>query len=566
MTVNPIRRFLRQNSSAVLRRVAERTTWLLLPNEVVCLLGVKRVDLFRRAENAMCLSSVLAIGNAGTWPTLFTTLIEMQWRYHILLFTLQFLLTWCIFGAVYYAIAAVHGDTYQAENNTWVPCIANVYDYTSAFLFSLETQATIGYGLRVVNSVCEFAVLVVIVQTCAGTCVQMLATGVLFAKISRPKGRAKTLLFSRTAVICLEDGEYQLMFRVGDMRTKSHIIGSSIRALMVRSQLTADGELLPLHQEPLTLCIDACDLDDTCLFMVWPVTIVHKIDDSSPLWDISAEQLIAEQFEIIVILEGTVESTGSTTQVRTSYLPSEIRWGQRLEPLRIFHRETGCYAVDYSNFNETMPVPMPDCSARSWSENRGNSAEGAETVRYPIDQTSDNRSMASETIRSIQRIFRRRFTDFKSQRVNATVAEPVSNILRPLNVRVSRPSTSALQPREINNNNGIHLLHRITENKDESEYVCNQLQDHTWPATSPSQHTLLGKQNAEITSFGVPCKRRPLHAQRSIVRAKQHLLTQTKGVENDPAFTSPCRLPLQNFKLEIDADDDLENDQLVAKL
>jgi len=298
---------------------------------------------------------------------IFTTLIEMQWRYHVVFFALQFIVSWCAFGAVYYAIAAVHDDTNHVGNETWVPCINNVYDYTSAFLFSLETQSTIGYGVRVINPVCEFAMIIVVMQTCVGTFIQMLATGLLFAKISRPKGRAKTLMFSRTAVICRRDGQYQLMFRVGDVRTKSHIIGTSIRALMVRSKLLSDNEVMPLSQRPLSLYIDMSEVDDTFLFMVWPVTVVHKIDEASPLWDVSAEQLIAEQFEIIVILEGTVESTGSSTQVRTSYLPSEIQWGQCFQPLRTSHTQNGLYVIDYSNFHNTLPVAMPDFSARRWT-------------------------------------------------------------------------------------------------------------------------------------------------------------------------------------------------------
>jgi len=48
-------------------------------------------------------------------------------------------------------------------------------------------------------------------------------TGLVFAKLSRPKKRAETLLFSKSAVICKRDDELCLLFRVGDMR-KSHIV------------------------------------------------------------------------------------------------------------------------------------------------------------------------------------------------------------------------------------------------------------------------------------------------------------------------------------------------------
>jgi hypothetical protein len=212
------------------------------------------------------------------------------------------------------------------------------------------------------------------------------------------------------AVICQRDGQYQLMFRVADMRTKSHIIGTSIRALMVRNRLTTEGELIPLCQYPLALDNETSPVDDTYMFMVWPVTIVHKIDESSPLWDISAEQLFGEHFEIIVILEGTVESTGSSTQVRTSYLPTEIHWGQRLAPLVTFHQEDGCYTIDYSRFHDTLPVSMPEYSAKTWTSRRNSQSyvRRGTSDDHMTDFTSAPRLPEKPASRIINKLFRRR--------------------------------------------------------------------------------------------------------------------------------------------------------------
>lgn len=68
--------------------------------------------------------------------------------------------------------------------------------------------------------------------------------GIVFAKMARPKQRTQTLLFSRNAVIAMRDGLLCLMFRVGDMREKSHLIGSSVRAQLVRPHTTKEGEVL----------------------------------------------------------------------------------------------------------------------------------------------------------------------------------------------------------------------------------------------------------------------------------------------------------------------------------
>jgi len=64
--------------------------------------------------------------------------------------------------------------------------------------------------------------------------------------------------------------------------------------------LTKEGETIPLCQYPLDLETATYN----SVFLVWPATVVHRINSCSPLWDVSAEQMLSEQFEIIVILEG----------------------------------------------------------------------------------------------------------------------------------------------------------------------------------------------------------------------------------------------------------------------
>ena len=62
------------------------------------------------------------------------------------------------------------------------------------------------------------------------------------------------------------------------------------------------------------------------------------------------EKLLVADFEIIVVLEGIIESSGMTTQVRTSYLPSEIMWGHKLATLLTYQKDNGQYKIDYTSF------------------------------------------------------------------------------------------------------------------------------------------------------------------------------------------------------------------------
>lgn len=82
--------------------------------------------------------------------------------------------------------------------------------------------------------------------------VAIFQVGIVFAKLSRPKNRAQTLLFSDSAVICQRDGTFVFMFRVGDMR-KSHIVEAHIRAQMIRKKVESAGKAVGAILEPFII-------------------------------------------------------------------------------------------------------------------------------------------------------------------------------------------------------------------------------------------------------------------------------------------------------------------------
>lgn len=148
------------------------------------------------------------------------------------------------------------------------------------------------------------------------------------------------------------------MFRIGDMR-KSHIIGANVRAQLIKPKVTKEGETIGHYQTELEVGTDACASD---IFFIWPMVVVHKITPDSPFWNMSAADMIQDRFEIVVILEGTVESTGQTTQARSSYLNTEIMWGHRFEQIVSYNKDKQCYEINYSRFNCTLQVDIPLCS------------------------------------------------------------------------------------------------------------------------------------------------------------------------------------------------------------
>lgn len=326
---------------------------------------------------------------------MFTTLVDAQWRWTLLIFTLSFILSWLGFALIWWLISFTHGDLEtdhlppMQDASNWKPCVLNINDFTSCFLFSIETQHTIGYGSRTTTEECPEAIFIMCLQSIVGVMIQAFMVGIVFAKMTRPKHRTQTLLFSKYCVVCQRDGELCLMFRVGDLR-KSHIIGASVRAQLIRSRTTKEGEVLSHYQTELELNADGCDSN---LFFIWPITMVHKINADSPFYGVSAADVLQERFEIVVILEGTIESTGQTTQARSSYTTSEIMWGHRFVPMVTYNRERQGYEVDYSKFDDTSQVDTPLCSAKELDEFYGSQGD-----RRSIGYTAVSTPMTGEVV------------------------------------------------------------------------------------------------------------------------------------------------------------------------
>ncbi|XP_040201373.1 ATP-sensitive inward rectifier potassium channel 8 [Rana temporaria] len=316
------------------------------------------------AKNGACNVAHKNIREQGRFlQDVFTTLVDLKWRHTLVIFTMSFLCSWLLFAMMWWLVAFGHGDMDILENHKeWEPCVSNVRSFTAAFLFSIEVQVTIGFGGRMMTEQCPLAITVLIMQNIVGLIVNAVMLGCIFMKTAQSHRRAETLIFSRHAVIAVRNGRLCLMLRVGDLR-KSMIISASVRIQVVRKTVTPEGEVIPIHQ--IDIPVDNA-IDSNNIFLVSPLIICHIIDKRSPLYDISASDLPSQDLEVIVILEGVVETTGITTQARTSYIPEEILWGHRF--VSIVSEEEGVYSVDYSKFGNTAKVATPRCSARELDE------------------------------------------------------------------------------------------------------------------------------------------------------------------------------------------------------
>ncbi|XP_053356747.1 ATP-sensitive inward rectifier potassium channel 1-like isoform X2 [Clarias gariepinus] len=281
-----------------------------------------------------------------------TTFVEIRWRFVFVFFVASFTLSWFIFGLLWYWIGQNNGDlAWQNPSTNHKVCVRNVYGLTTAFLFSLETQTTVGFGGRDITPNCPSAIALIIIQTLVGALINCFWCGVVMTKIALPKNRVKTIAFSEMAVICLNRGVLCLQIRVANLR-KSLMIGSQIYGKLLRTTSAPEGETIILDQVNVDFMVD---VGKDNLFFVCPLTLYHVIDKTSPFFEMSVDTLNLQDFELVVFLDGMAESTSSSCQVRTSYLPQEIMWGYKFLPI-ISRSKEGRYRIDFSNFAKVEPT------------------------------------------------------------------------------------------------------------------------------------------------------------------------------------------------------------------
>ncbi|CAD6187333.1 unnamed protein product [Caenorhabditis auriculariae] len=293
----------------------------------------------------------------------FHLVIECSWRTIGIIFSGGFLVSWMFFAVLYYAISRLN-----EYKKTESPCIANVDTFISAFLFSMESQHTIGYGLRYMTDTCPGAYLTLCAQCVVGVLLQTVLAGLIVAKILRPKKRRQEMRFSRMAVIGPldeHDKRPALMVRLADIQEKLFLAESHVRLYMACSRINARGDRELIGVKDMNVGYDS-GLDRVLL--LWPIIVRHVIDESSPLHGMTRETIQKEDFELIMTVEGIVEATGMTFQARTSFLPDEILWGYKFKPMVLMNEKASKFEVHYALFDQTERVFDFDSQATDTEE------------------------------------------------------------------------------------------------------------------------------------------------------------------------------------------------------
>ena len=214
--------------------------------------------------------------------------------------------------------------------------------FADAFFFSVQTMATVGYGRMWPATL--YANLIVTVETAVGLLLVAVATGLVFARFSRPTAR---VLFSGVAVIGPYNGVPTLSLRLANQR-RNQILQAEVAVTLVRDERTAEGILIRrFYDLPLARYRSPV--------FAMTFTVMHPIDRDSPLSGATAISLAAQNTELVVTASGIDEVIAQRVHTRTSYLPHEILWGHRFVDV-IGWTEDGRRVIDYRRFHDTVAL------------------------------------------------------------------------------------------------------------------------------------------------------------------------------------------------------------------
>ena len=260
-----------------------------------------------------------------------------RWRdaYHVLL-TISWPRFFALMASAYLAINTLFALLYLIDPHG----VSNATpgDFADHFFFSVQTLGGLGYGVMAPRDL--YANLIMTLETFVGLFNLAVATGLMFSRFARPTAR---IMFSNIAVVAPFEGTPSLMFRAANRR-RNLVMEAEVTASLVRNVTTAEGVTMRRFQD-----LSVVRGRTPMFILTWQV--IHPIDEQSPLFGETAQSLMAQQAEIVVVMRGVDETFASTIHARASYTPEQIRWGRQLADIFSFD-PNGRRVIDFTRFHD----------------------------------------------------------------------------------------------------------------------------------------------------------------------------------------------------------------------
>lgn len=254
------------------------------------------------------------------------------WQFWLLIFG-GFTVANVIFAFIYLKI----GIQYLQGADTATP----LDRFMSAFFFSAQTFTTVGYGR--ISPDGFLTSLVASIQALLGLMALAIGTGLLFGRFSRPAAR---LAFSNQIVVAPYQSGTSLQFRLANRRSNNLM---EVEARVMLSTVEPSDHGLLRRYKYLNLEREQVQF----LPLTW--TVLHPIDEASPLWGKTREDLVRDQAEFIILIKGFDDTFFQTVHVRHSYRFEEVVWGARFAPA-FEPDDRGEMVLDLGKLSEIVPA------------------------------------------------------------------------------------------------------------------------------------------------------------------------------------------------------------------
>ena len=266
--------------------------------------------------------------------SIYHSLLSMEWWKFIGLASLGYVLLNIVFAFVYMIFEP--GALLGTDARTFFE------EFLRAFFFSVQTSSTIGYGHIFPES--YSANFIVAVESFVGLLGFAIITGLLFARFSRPNAK---ILFSENAIIAPYRDITAFEFRIANAR-KNQIIELQAQLTFSRMEKAGDHMIRKYHRLNL-------ERDKVPFFpLTW--TIVHPIDEDSPLKNITRNELVKSQSEFLILLTGTDDTFNQTVHSRYSYRGDEIVFSAKFSNIFEYGKDGHHITVDVGRLGDIEQI------------------------------------------------------------------------------------------------------------------------------------------------------------------------------------------------------------------
>ncbi|MFZ0454275.1 MAG: ion transporter [Ignavibacteriaceae bacterium] len=267
-------------------------------------LGEKYFGRTKRVINKDGSFNVTRMGTDFHPKDIYQFLVNLSWTKFFGLAVIAYMLFNALFGFIYFLIGI--------ENLKGIAGTTDLQNYFSCFFFSVQTSTTIGYGGIIPETM--LANFIVTIEAMTAVLAFALITGLLYGRFSHPFSR---ILYSKNAIIAPYKGITSLQFRIVNQRNNNLMdIEAKVMAVLVDDDFNRKYYDMKLERYSVH-------------FFALSWTVVHPIDENSPIFKISLDELKEKQLEILILIKGYDDTFNQVVHSRYSYTFEEIIWGAK---------------------------------------------------------------------------------------------------------------------------------------------------------------------------------------------------------------------------------------------